>query len=68
MCIVTGPNIDMAIKLIKRAKNIFETKLGLTFQNKETVRRVKRLSQGSIGLFYRIFKINSSSRKSRHNI
>ena len=37
MCIVTGPNIDMAIKLIKRAKNIFETKLGLTFQNKETV-------------------------------
>ena len=27
----------MAIKLIKRAKNIFETKLGLTFQNKETV-------------------------------
>ena len=37
MRIVTGPNIDMAIKLIKRAKNIFETKLGLTFQNKETV-------------------------------
>ena len=37
MCIVTGPNIDMAIKLIKRLKNIFETKLGLTFQNKETV-------------------------------
>jgi hypothetical protein len=37
MCIVTGPNIDIAIKLIKRMKNIFETKLGLTFQNKETV-------------------------------
>lgn len=37
MCIVTGPNIDMAIKLIKRLKNIFQTKLGLTFQNKETV-------------------------------
>jgi hypothetical protein len=37
MCIVTGPNIDMAIKLIKRMKNIFETKLGLYFQNKETV-------------------------------
>ena len=37
MCIVAGPNIDMAIKLIKRMKNIFETKLGLTFQNKETV-------------------------------
>ena len=37
MCIVTGPNIDLAIKLIKRMKNIFETKLGLTFQNKETV-------------------------------
>jgi hypothetical protein len=37
MCIVTGPNIDIAIKLIKRMKNIFETKLGLTFSDKETV-------------------------------
>ena len=37
MCIVTGPNIDMAIKLIKRMKSIFEKKLGLIFQNKETV-------------------------------
>ncbi len=37
MCIVTGPNQDMAIKLIRRLKNIFETKLGLYFQNKETV-------------------------------
>ncbi len=37
MCIVTGPNIDMATKLIRRLKNIFETKLGLYFQNKETV-------------------------------
>ena len=33
----TGPNIDMAIKLIKRMKVIFERKLGLVFQNKETV-------------------------------
>lgn len=37
MCIVTGPNIDLAIKLIKRMKNIFETKLGLYFRDKETV-------------------------------
>ena len=37
MCIVTGPNIDIAIKLIKRMKGIFERKLGLVFQNKETV-------------------------------
>jgi hypothetical protein len=37
MCIVTGPNIEMATKLIKRTKGIFETKLGLYFQNKETV-------------------------------
>jgi hypothetical protein len=37
MCIVTGPNIEMATKLIRRAKNIFEPKLGLYFQNKETV-------------------------------
>jgi hypothetical protein len=39
ICIVTGPNIDIAIKLIKRLKGIFErpNKLGLVFQNKETV-------------------------------
>jgi hypothetical protein len=36
-CIVTGPNIDIAIKLIKRLKAIFESKLGVTFDNKETV-------------------------------
>ena len=30
MCIVTGPNIDIAIKLIKRMKSLFERKLGLT--------------------------------------
>jgi hypothetical protein len=29
MCIVTGPNIDIAIKLIKRMKSLFEPKLGL---------------------------------------
>jgi hypothetical protein len=37
MCIVTGPNIDIAIKLIKRMKGLFEQKLGLTFPSKETV-------------------------------
>jgi hypothetical protein len=37
MCIVTGPNIDIAIKLIKRMKSLFERKLGLTFPSKETV-------------------------------
>lgn len=37
MCIVTGPNIDIATKLIKRMKNIFEIKLGLTFSDKEIV-------------------------------
>ena len=37
MCIVTGPNIDIATKLIRRLKNIFERKLGLIFQDKETV-------------------------------
>jgi hypothetical protein len=31
ICIVTGPNIDIAIKLIKRMKGLFEQKLGLTF-------------------------------------
>ena len=37
MCIVTGPNIDIAIKLVKRLKGVFETRLGITFANKETV-------------------------------
>jgi len=36
MCIVTGPNIDLATKLIKRLKAIFSNKLGLYFTNKET--------------------------------
>jgi hypothetical protein len=37
MCIVTGPNIDISIKLMKKLKGIFEPKLGVTFANKETV-------------------------------
>jgi hypothetical protein len=37
MCIVTGPNQDIAIKLIKRMKGLFEPKLRVTFANKETV-------------------------------
>jgi hypothetical protein len=37
MYIVTGPNIDIIIKLIKRIKSLFERKMGLTFGNKETV-------------------------------
>jgi hypothetical protein len=37
ICIVAGPNIDMAIRLIKRMKALFETKHNLIFSNKETV-------------------------------
>ena len=37
MCIVTGPNIDIAAKLIRRLKNIFERRLGVYFDNKEAV-------------------------------
>ena len=37
MCIVTEPNIDIAIKLIERLKEIFENKLGIIFDNKETL-------------------------------
>jgi hypothetical protein len=36
MCIVTGPNQDIAIKL-KRMKGLFEHKLRITFASKETV-------------------------------
>jgi hypothetical protein len=37
MPIVCGPNQDIAIKLIKRIKNLFEPKLGVLFDTKETV-------------------------------
>jgi hypothetical protein len=36
MVIVTGPNQELAIKLIKRIKALFE-KHGITFDSKETV-------------------------------
>ena len=36
MVIVVGPNLDLAIKLIKRLKGIFENKLGIYFNEKET--------------------------------
>jgi hypothetical protein len=36
MVIVTGPNQELAIKLIKRMKALFEM-LGITFDSKETV-------------------------------
>jgi late competence protein required for DNA uptake (superfamily II DNA/RNA helicase) len=48
MCIVTGPNIDIAIKLIRRLKNIFERKLGLTFTDKETILQLHKDFQGSV--------------------
>jgi hypothetical protein len=37
MVIVTGPNQELAIKLIKRMKALFTNKLGVTFDSKETV-------------------------------
>lgn len=37
ICIVTGPNIDIAIKLIKMMKALFEPKIHVTFDSKETV-------------------------------
>jgi hypothetical protein len=37
MVIVTGPNQELAIKLIKRMKGLFADKLGATFNTKETV-------------------------------
>jgi hypothetical protein len=36
MCIVTGPNIDLAIKIVNRIKALFEPH-GILFQDKETV-------------------------------
>jgi hypothetical protein len=37
MVIVTGPNIDLAIKLIRRMKKLFQDKLDVSFDSKETV-------------------------------
>jgi hypothetical protein len=37
MCIVTGPNQELAIKLIKRMKGLFTDKQDITFDSKETV-------------------------------
>jgi len=37
MVIVTGPNQELAIKLIKRMKGLFADKLDVTFDTKETV-------------------------------
>lgn len=40
MCIVTGPNIEIATKLIKGLKGIFDTKSSRIFNDKETVLQV----------------------------
>lgn len=37
VCIVTGPRLELAITLIDRLKGLFYNKLGVVFQNKETV-------------------------------
>jgi hypothetical protein len=37
MVIITGPNQELTIKLIKRMKGLFAEKLGVTFDSKETV-------------------------------
>ena len=37
MVVVTGPNWDLSIKLMKRLKAIFEPRLNIIFQDKETV-------------------------------
>ena len=37
VCIVTGPRVELSITLIDRLKAIFYNRLGIIFQNKETV-------------------------------
>src|SRR5215207_1433469 len=43
MVIVTGPNIDLAIKLIRRMKRVFEPKLNILFDSKETVLELNKV-------------------------
>jgi primosomal protein N' len=51
MCIVTGPNIDIANKLIKRMKALFEPKLHVSFDSKETVLELNRLDSYVTALY-----------------
>ena len=37
VCLITGPRIELAIELIKRMKVLFNEKLELVFDTKETV-------------------------------
>jgi hypothetical protein len=50
MVVVTGPNLSLAVKLMKRLKGIFSSKLGICFTNKETV---LELNGCQIEAFYR---------------
>jgi hypothetical protein len=43
VCIVTGPRVELSITLIDRLKAIFYNKLGIVFQNKETVLELNRV-------------------------
>lgn len=64
MCIVTGPNIDIAIKLIKRMKGLFEARLGIIFDSKETL---KQLSDSDArNLIDTIGSANTQADKSGH--
>jgi hypothetical protein len=45
MCTVTVPNIDLAIKSIKRMKTLFEPKLHVTFDSKEKVYGIYNITQ-----------------------
>src|SRR6187200_637080 len=44
MCIVTGPNIDIAIKLIKRMNSLVERKMGLTLAIQASLAPIKNQS------------------------
>jgi hypothetical protein len=54
-CVVTGPNQDIAIKLIKRMKALFEAH-NIMFDSKETVLELKCLQNRSVSfkLYWRI--------------
>lgn len=43
MCIVTGPRIDLAIGLIDRIKKLFQLKLGIIFDTRETIIQFNQL-------------------------
>jgi hypothetical protein len=60
MCIITGPNTDIAIKQVKRMKNLFAAEPhNITFPTKETVLELNGCTIEALQRVFLQFKENS---------